>query len=108
MEPKENQVARLRRIGLIVLIAGTVIGGLIYLLVPSEAQPDENTLASQYYKRDERAAQGLWGNGGSAVLWLTRSLKQPGTYSVIVIAASAIFALICFYLASRATQQQGQ
>ena len=104
MELSQSQAARLRRIGLIVLLAGFVIGGVIYFIAPHEDSTDENTLTSQYYKKDELDAQRLWGRGGSLVLGLTRCLKRGSTYSVMVVVVSVIFAFVCFYWASRAAR----
>ena len=86
--------------GLTALLAGLVIGAIIYLAAPAETSTDENTLMSQYYKREEADAERIWGSGGSLVLGLTRSLKRPSTYSGIVVVVSVVFALVCFYLAS--------
>jgi hypothetical protein len=97
---QKNPAAQLKKIGLIVLLAGFAIGGIIYLLFPGDASSDDDTLMTQYYKQQELDAQRLWGNQGSLVLAFTRSLKRPRTYSVIIIVLSVIFALACFYLAS--------
>lgn len=93
--------AQLKKIGLIVLLAGLAIGATIWLVFPRDTSSDDNSLLSQYYKQQEVQAQQLWGNQGSLVLEFTRSLKQPGTWAVIIIVLSVIFALACFYLASR-------
>jgi hypothetical protein len=105
---RKSQVVRLRRMGLIILLAGLAIGAMIYFFGPAGAPTDENTLMSQYYKKEELDAQRLWGNGGSLVLGLTRSLKRASTYSVMVIVVSLIFAVACFYFASHPHQSAGE
>jgi hypothetical protein len=92
--------SQLRKIGFIVLLTGLAIGGLIYLFGPVEGTSEKNTLQTEYYKNQELETQRLWGNEGSLVLEITRSLKQASTYSIIVIALSALVSFACFYLAS--------
>lgn len=104
----QDPAAPLKKIGLIVLLAGVVIGALIWLLFPDETSSDDNSSLSQYYKQQEVQVQRLWGNQGSLVLEITRSLKRPGTWSVIIIVLSVIFALACFYLASRPPEDDGK
>jgi hypothetical protein len=82
------------------MLAGLAIGGLIYLFGPVETSSEENSLQMEYYKNQELETQRLWGNEGSLVLEITRSLKQARTYSIIVIALSALVSFVCFYLAS--------
>jgi hypothetical protein len=90
---------QLRKFGLIVLITGLAIGGAIYFLAPPDDSSDGNTLLSQYHKNEEVESQRLWGAEGSLVLEITRSLKRPRTYSVIVICVSAFASFSCFFLA---------
>lgn len=101
----KDPAAQLKKIGLIVLLAGLAIGALIWLLFPDDNSSDDNSLLSQYYKQQEVQAQRLWGNQGSLVLEFTRSLKRPVTWSVIITVLSVIFALACFYLASRPPEE---
>jgi uncharacterized membrane protein len=98
-ERPKNPAAHLKKIGLVVLLAGVVIGGLIYVIWPDEAA-DENSLTSQYYKSQQIDVQRMYGNEGSLVLGITRSLHRASTYSIIIIVLSVLFALVCFYLAS--------
>ncbi|HZV33024.1 MAG TPA: hypothetical protein VFB72_00490 [Verrucomicrobiae bacterium] len=98
---QKDPAAQLKKTGLMVLLGGLAIGATIWLVFPNDTSSEDNTLLSQYYKQQEAQAQRLWGNQGSLALEVTRSLKQPGTWSVIVIVLSVMFALACFYLASR-------
>lgn len=97
----EPRAAQLQRAGIFILLVGLLIAGLIYAFVPDNAAPDENSLKSQYYKKEELDTQGLMGGGGSLVLGMTRALRRPGTYSLIVVVVTVLAALICFFLASR-------
>lgn len=92
--------ARLRKVGLTILLSGLLLAAFIYAFIPDNTPSDPNSLMTQYYKREETQVQNLWGNGGSLVLGITRSLKHPGTYSAIIVTISVIAALGCFYLSS--------
>lgn len=92
--------ARLKKIGVIVLVSGFVIAALIYFIFPDTVPPDENSLDSQYYKQQEIDVQRLWGNQGSLILAFTRSLHHASTYSILIIIISIVVALACFYLAT--------
>jgi hypothetical protein len=97
---QETPAAHLRKIGLLVLLAGVAIAAIIYALGPLETSSDPNSLQTQYYKNQELETQRLWGNGGSLILAVTRTLKQASTYSIIVIVISAVISAVCFYHAS--------
>ncbi len=98
--PPRNPPAQLKKIGWIVLLSGLVVAAVIYAFGADTAPPDDNSLESQYYKREQADVQRLWGNEGSMVLGFTRMFHRASTYSVIVLIVSVAFALICFYLAS--------
>jgi hypothetical protein len=95
-----NPAAKLNKIGLMVLLAGLAVGGLIYALGGEDDSADENSLMSQYYKNQELATQRLWGNEGSLILGIERSLERPRTYSAIVIVGAGLFSFACFFMAS--------
>jgi len=97
--PSRSPAAQLRRIGLIVLLAGFAIAGMIYALVPEDTSSEDNSLLTEYHEKQEVAVQRMWGRQGTLTLELTRSLKRAGTYSVIVIVVSALGSFACFYLA---------
>ena len=101
----KDPAAQLKKIGLIVLVVGLAIGAMIWLLFPNDNSSDDNSMLNQYYKQQDVQAQRLWGNQGSLVLEFTRSLKRPSTWSVIIAVLSVIFALACFYLASRPPEE---
>jgi len=101
-----SRAAQLRKMGILILLAGLLIAGFIYAFFSDNAPTDENSLKTQYYKRDEQGAQGLWGGGGSLVLGVTRALRRPDTYSVITLVIAVVMALACFFLASRQPQKK--
>ncbi len=100
LEPAGVHAARIRKIGLLFLFAGMVLGGLIYIFGPAEASPEDNDLLTEYYKKQDLETQKMWGNLGPVVLGVTRSFKHASTYAIIVAAMGGLAALACFFHAS--------
>jgi hypothetical protein len=99
LPPLRSPAAQLRRIGIIVLLAGFAIAGMIYALWPEDTSSEDNPLLTDYYDKQEVAVERVWGKEGSLTLGLTRRLKRASTYSAIVIVVSALGSFACFYLA---------
>jgi hypothetical protein len=99
LPPLRSPAAQLRRIGIIVLLAGFAIAGMIYALGPEDTSSEDNPLLTDYYDKQEVAVERVWGKEGSLTLGLTRRLKRASTYSAIVIVVSALGSFACFYLA---------
>jgi hypothetical protein len=95
----QTPAAKLRRIGLIVLVAGLAIGGLLYLLAPKPNSPEDDPALAGYYDKQDLARQQMYGKSTAFVLNALESLKHLRTYSGIVIAGSVVVSFICFYLA---------
>jgi len=108
LPPSRSPAAQLRRIGLIVLLAGFALAGLIYVLAPAGASSEENPALTEYYDKQAVAVQRMWGREGSLTLGLTRSLKRASTYSTIVIVVSVLGSFACFYLARDAYDGHGE
>jgi len=83
----------------VVLVAGLVIGGLIYLLAPEPNSPENDPVLAGYYDKQDLARQQMYGKSTAFVLSVLGSLKHLRTYSGIVIAGSVVVSFICFYLA---------
>ena len=95
----QTPAAKLRRMGLIVLVAGLVTSGLIYLLAPEPSSPEDVPELAGYYDKQGLARQQMYGKPTAFVLSALESLKHLRTYSGIVIAGSVVVSFICFYLA---------
>src|SRR5947209_5606754 len=101
MRPSMNSAAQLRRIGLLVLLAGLALGGVIYLFGSGiDTAPDDNLGSSAYTKKQQLDAQHMFGNEGDMVSRIASAFSKPGTWAGIVIAVSALVALGCFFMAS--------
>ena len=103
-----SPAAQLRRIGLIVLLAGFAIAGAIYALAPDGPSPEDNPSLTEFYDKQEVAVERMWGREGSLTLGITRSLKRASTYSAIVLVVSALGSFACFYLARDAYDGNGE
>ena len=95
----QTPAAKLRRIGLIVLVAGLVTGGLIYLLAPEPNAPENDAALTGYYDKQELVRQQMYGKPTVFVLSALENLKHLRTYSGIFIAGAVVVSFICFYLA---------
>jgi hypothetical protein len=82
-----------------VLLVGFSIAGMIYAFVPENPPSEESSSLTEYYDKQEVAAQRMWGREGSLTVELTRRLKRASTYTVLVIVVSLLGSLACFYLA---------
>jgi hypothetical protein len=96
-----SPAAQLRRIGWLVLLAGFALGGMIYLFgAGGDTAPDENTVSTIDYKKQELDAQRMFGSEGGLVWEITRIFSRASTWSAIIIGVSALIALGCFFMAS--------
>ena len=94
--PPLSPAATLRRIGLIILIAGVVVAALLYVLAPPVQRDPRLT---EFYDQQDQAAQRMWGSNGSLLVHAIESLKHVRTYSGIVLVVAALGSFACFYLA---------
>jgi hypothetical protein len=90
--------ARLRRIGIIVLVLGFIAAGLVYWL--GTRTPDVmDDLSMQGFNRARTRQMGmLYGKMGLFTDDLLDDLKQPGTQAKIIAVMSLLAAAGCFYV----------
>lgn len=97
--------AQLRFVGVAVLVAGIVAGGLLYWL-RTQGQDVSNDLSMVGYNRAQsRQMEMLYGKSGRLFQDLTDALKSPGTQAFILAGGAILFALGCFVAASRDSGQ---
>jgi hypothetical protein len=98
MESLRREKARLRKIGLIVLIAGLACAGLVYWI---GNRPEDPALA-EYRQSEERNAtrqmETLYGTSGDVMHKLMNAMKRPGNQALAVIALTGLVSGVCFYL----------
>jgi len=89
--------ARLKTIGLAVLLIGLAGAGILYW-TGSQKQSDD--LSQLGFSRPERRQMGLlYGRMGSMVEDWEQELKQPGTQAAVIAGVSIAIAAGCFYFA---------
>jgi hypothetical protein len=91
--------ARLRMIGVIVLLLGMSSACIVYWIGSRSADLRDDPLMAGYYKSESRQVEVLIGKMGLVLVDLIDDLKRPGTQAVIIAATSAIIAFVCFYFA---------
>ena len=102
LEPRarysQTPAAKLKRLALLVLVGGLAIAGLIYVLSPNPGSASADPRLTEYYDRQNEAAQRMWGGQGPLLMSLLESLKHARTYSVLVAGISVLGSAACFYL----------
>jgi flagellar basal body-associated protein FliL len=94
-----QRAARLRLIGIIVLLLG--IGGAVVVYWLGTRSPDVSDDLSMvgYNKAQTRQMGMLYGKMGPVIEGWFDDLKQPGTQAEIIVVASILIAAGCFYFA---------
>ena len=102
-DPSRKQRARLRIIGVIVLLLGIGSAGIVYCFGSRSADSTEDPLLAGYSEAQSRAESRqmglLYGKSGVLIDDLCDDLKRPGTQAIIIASVSALIASGCFYLA---------
>jgi len=98
--------ARLRRIGVLVLLLGLAGAVLVYCtgVPPPDWSADPST--ARAYKTASRDLEINFGKMGLVLNDLMAALKRPGTQALLIAAASFLVSSGCFYFA-RLPEQDG-
>ncbi|HLX71055.1 MAG TPA: hypothetical protein VKV04_15625 [Verrucomicrobiae bacterium] len=102
MEPSPDSLlrekARLRKIGLVILLLGLAGAGLLYWI---RNRPEDPALA-EYRQSEERNAsyqmEKLYGTSGDVTHKLLDAMKRPGNQALAIIALTTLVSGTCFYL----------
>jgi hypothetical protein len=93
-----REKARLRVIGMVILVVAVVASGLVYWL----GTRAENAGVDQYQdavaRSQSRQMQMLYGTSGGIVNDISNGLKHPGNQALLILAIGGIIAAGCFYL----------
>jgi hypothetical protein len=95
----KRRARRLKMIGVIFILAGIIGAGLVYWLGTRAADLSDDPSMADYDKPEERQMAILYGKQGELIEDWSNDLKQPGTQAVIIVAAAALAAGVCFYFA---------
>ena len=91
--------ARLRMIGIIVLMLGLGSAGVVYWLGTRSPDVMDDLSMVGYNKAQTRQMGMLYGKMGPVIEEWFDDLKQPGTQATIIAAVSTLIAAGCFYFA---------
>ena len=94
-----RRVARLRLIGIIVLLLGISSAGVVYWLGTRSPDVSDDLSMVGYNKAQTRQMGMLYGKMGPVIEEWCDELKQPGTQAEIIVAVSILVAAGCFYFA---------
>jgi flagellar basal body-associated protein FliL len=97
--PSSKRGARLRIIGIIVLVLGLGGAGLVYWLGTRSPDVSDDLSMVGYNKAQTRQMGMLYGKMGPVIEEWFDDLKQPGTQAEIIVAISIFIAAGCFYFA---------
>jgi hypothetical protein len=94
-----KNAARLRAVGVLVLLLGLVGAGVVYWTgaAPEDASADPAT--ARDYKSQMRQTEINFGQTGVLTAELSEDLKRPGVRAVLILMASGLVAGGCFYVA---------
>jgi hypothetical protein len=91
--------ARLRMIGIIVLVLGLGSAGVVYWLGTRSPDVSDDISMLGYNKAQTRQMGILYGKMGPVIEQWFDDLKQPGTQAEIIVVVSTLVAAGCFYFA---------
>jgi hypothetical protein len=97
--PSSQRAARLRLIGVIVLLLGIGGAGVVYWLGTRSPDVMDDLSMVGYNKAQTRQMGMLYGKIGPVIEEWFDDLKQPGTQAKIIVAISILAAAGCFYFA---------
>jgi hypothetical protein len=99
LDSSASRAARLRTIGIIVLVLGLGSAGMVYWLGTRSPDVMDDLSMLGFNKARTRQMGMLYGKMGPVSEEWFDDLKQPGTQAIIIIAASTLIAAGCFYFA---------
>lgn len=86
-------------IGTLVLVCGVAGACLFYWIEARSAGPTMDELMPGYSRTRARQVGILMGNFGVTLMEWLDALKDPGTQAILIAAAAALVALVCFRVA---------
>ena len=93
-----REKARLRLIGILILILGLSLAGVVYWRGTRAADASLEQFEQAQARAESRQMQMLYGTSGGLVEDLLNALKRPGNQALLIIAISGLIAGGCFYL----------
>jgi uncharacterized protein YjeT (DUF2065 family) len=97
-ESLHQEKARLRKIGLIVLIAGLCGTGLVYWIGNRPEDPALADYRQAEARAETRQMEMLYGTSGDVMQKLVTAMKKPRNQALAIIGLTALISGACFYL----------
>jgi hypothetical protein len=91
-----DRPARLRVVGLAVLVAGVLGAGIFYLAASHAGDRSMDDLLPGYTRSQNRQIGALMGNFGVTMLDWQETLRQPGAEAILLALAAALVARLCY------------
>jgi len=96
--PAFRRSIRLRRAGVVVLLAGLAGAGMIYWLGSRSPDASDDLSMVGYHRAERRQMGQLYGKMGTVIEDWSEDLKDPGTRAILIMGFSIVVAGGCFYL----------
>lgn len=93
-----REKARLRLIGIFILVLGISIAGLVYWRGTRAQDARVEQYEQAQTRAETRQMQMLYGTSGGLMEDFLTALKRPGNQALLIIAISSLVAGGCFYL----------
>ena len=98
-DSSSKKAARLRMIGIVVLVLGLGSAGMVYWLGTRSPDVVDDLSMLGFNKARTRQMGMLYGKMGPVIEGWFDDLKQPGTQATIIVVVSTLIAAGCFYFA---------
>ena len=96
---ENSSQARLKAIGVIVLVLGIAGACLVYWIGTRSPDVSDDLSMVGFNRAESRQMGQLFGKMGLLIEDWTNDLKQPGTQATFIISASILISFGCFYFA---------
>jgi hypothetical protein len=98
-DPSSKQSARLRLVGIIVLLAGIIGAGIVYWQGTRSTNVNDDLSMVGFNRAQRRQMGQLYGKMGTFIEDWSEDLKRPGTQAALIVGVSVVVAYGCFFFA---------
>ena len=98
---------RFRFFATMVLVIGIASASVLYWVRTRAASVMDDPSMAGYSKPQLMQMEVMYGRMGTMTSDLLEDLKQPGTQAILIAAFSTLFASVCFFLANRWVDEEG-
>lgn len=93
-----REKARLKTIGIIILLAGFASAGLLYWIRARPEDPALEQYRENLSRSETRQMESLYGTSGDVMQKLMTAFKRPGTQAITIVVFTVVISGACFYL----------